>query len=88
MRQEIREESTFCPNLFYWKQVDDETQTSVIEGIDKDEEYALRQHINSTLFIGGKYSETAINFHGTENIRSSPTSACVVKVKLVLKISH
>jgi len=34
-------------------QVDDETQTSMIEGIDKDEEYARRLQINSTFFIGG-----------------------------------
>ncbi|KAK4045709.1 hypothetical protein OUZ56_033583 [Daphnia magna] len=34
-------------------QVDDETQSIVIEGLDKDEGYGRRQHINSTLFIGG-----------------------------------
>lgn len=35
-------------------QVDDETQSIVIEGLNKDEGYNQRQHINSTLFIGGK----------------------------------
>ncbi|XP_059351285.1 axotactin-like isoform X3 [Daphnia carinata] len=34
-------------------QVDDETQSIVIEGLDKDAGYGRRQHINSTLFIGG-----------------------------------
>ena len=34
-------------------QVDDEIQSIVIEGLDKDEGYGGRQHINSTLFIGG-----------------------------------
>ncbi|XP_046452961.1 uncharacterized protein LOC124200702 isoform X3 [Daphnia pulex] len=34
-------------------QVDDEIQSIVIEGLDKDEGYGRRQHINSTLFIGG-----------------------------------
>lgn len=34
-------------------QVDDEIQSIVIEGLDKDEAYVRRQHINSTIFIGG-----------------------------------
>jgi len=34
-------------------QVDDGTKSVIIEGLDKDESYQRRQHINSTLFIGG-----------------------------------
>ena len=34
-------------------QVDDGTKSVVIEGLDKDGSYQRRQHINSTLFIGG-----------------------------------
>lgn len=34
-------------------QVDDEMQSASIEGLDKDDGYHKRQHINSTLFIGG-----------------------------------
>lgn len=45
------------PNLALLQvQVDDETQSIVIEGLDKDEAYNRRQHINSTIFIGGNNS--------------------------------
>ena len=34
-------------------QVADEIQSTVLEGLDKDEGYDKRQHIDSTLFFGG-----------------------------------
>jgi len=41
-------------------QVDDGAKSLIIEGLDKDENYQRRQHINSTLFIGGMQKRTFI----------------------------
>ena len=41
-------------------QVDDGAKFLIIEGLDKDENYQRRQHINSTLFIGGMQKRTFI----------------------------
>jgi len=30
-----------------------ETQSTILEGLDKDKGYEMRQHIDSTLFFGG-----------------------------------
>ena len=49
-------------------QVDDETQSIVIEGLNKDDGYDQRQHINSTLFIGGKIEKPIVG-NRVESIR-------------------
>lgn len=54
-------------------QVANETQSTVLEGLDKDKDYDKRQHINSIMFFGGikptsRFSDTHFVHYKQQNV--------------------